>query len=154
VRGYAVLIERIELSMLSRYVVICSLLSLQACTIGVRAYPINKEAQSIGILDVEYTQGLGRGPVTIKLRDGTEVHGNYQTYFRNAPPPTFGALYHSVIRTSEYTLNGKPGIVEASNQNGIHLYCEYFIVIPGNDGTGVCKENGGGLFQILWHNSP
>jgi hypothetical protein len=127
---------------------------LTGCAVGVRAYPVNKEAQKIGILELTYSMGFGDGPVKIKAGDGAVAEGSYKTFHFSSPPSSFGNLYKEFYENSNYKTESAPGFVQAIDKSGRSFYCEYYVNASRNDGTGVCKTNNGAVFQVLFKNLP
>ena len=137
---------------LLRFVTILAI-SLSGCVGSARLYPENEIAQSMGVLEVNFTDdGTGAGEVTAILPDGEVLKGEYYTI--DTSTSGFGTIYSSVygtaFTTQHITPGSQPGVVSMFGNRGTMVQCEYFTSRPWfkSRGAGACKSSKGALYRL------
>jgi hypothetical protein len=112
--------------------------------LNVRLYPVNNEANRIGIVSAVVVDNLnGHGSFTFNY-GGRAMQGEASRVGNDHPG--FGRILSDqsgeVWRTS-----GKRGVANAAAPNGVNAQCEYVLTGPGS-GVGACRMSDGARFQM------
>ncbi|WP_284615554.1 hypothetical protein [Aquabacterium humicola] len=114
-------------------------------TLQARLYPLNKEANTGGLLTAQVVDShTGRGSITLAYRgallqgESTRVDGSHGFY---------GRIHREVLGPSATPTTGRRGIANAYGANGINAQCEY-VVTGASIGTGACLFSDGAKYQM------
>jgi hypothetical protein len=114
-------------------------------TLQARLYPLNKEANTGGLLTAQVVDNhTGRGSITLHYRgallqgESTRVDGTHGFY---------GRIHREVLGPSAVPTAGRRGIANAYGANGINAQCEY-VVTGASIGTGACLFSDGARYQM------
>jgi hypothetical protein len=134
-----------------------AVVSLAACTASGNMFPLNDQAQQLGVPTFEFVrQGIDRGPVTVVMPDGEVLHGRYQV----ARDATFGLGFgkFSSIGTrgavsgfSNATVVGVGGGTAFASVIGpkTTINCQLTVDLGGHGG-GMCATPQGAQYQLMF----
>lgn len=112
--------------------------------LNVRLYPVNAEADRIGMLAAIVVDKLnGHGSFTLNY-DGRVMQGEASRVASDHPG--FGHILSD--SSSEVTrMAGRRGVANAATPHGVSAQCEYVLTGPGS-GVGACRMSDGARFQM------
>jgi hypothetical protein len=99
--------------------------------------------------------GSGKGKVSGVFASGEQFSGRYATIPDGET--SWGSIYASAggqsgsaITTSGRSSNQQRGAAVASGNKGTVIQCEYVVSVWSVTGTGVCKDNYGTLYRLMF----
>ena len=125
--------------------VLIAALALAACAAAGRVYPLNDVASAGPMPVISFVkQGLGRGPITVTLADGTVLHGEYQVTENAALGFGFSGRYSATAVGF-----GSGRHVVASAYGADHrMNCEG-VIDTGGHGSLICESETGADYRVL-----
>ena len=111
-----------------------------------RSYPMDDASLAAGVPTFEFVrQGLGHGPVTVKMPDGEILQGEYQVTNNDAVGIAFAGSH---MATGFASGSGRPVVVNAVGARGTIMNCEGALDIGGH-GALVCQTNHGTKYRVM-----
>src|ERR1700730_7074811 len=138
-------------------------IALSGCASGpqrgaVQFFPVNNEANAIGLLNGEYvTNGVGNGTINTQMPDGELLTGQYSIV--QGGTVGFGNIYASVYgsggaasgfatRRSGTVERGSPGMASLYGNKGTSMQCEFYNDNVTHHGYGGCRTSKGAEFRL------
>lgn len=116
------------------------------CTDQARVFPLDEAAMSAGTPTIEFVrQGMGRGPVKVKMPDGELLEGEYQITENAAAVVGFSGAR---VSTAVGYGSGR-GVVLSANGPRTIMNCEGTADIGGH-GSGTCTTSQGARYRMMF----
>lgn len=128
---------------------------LAGCATTANFYPINPQAEKLGLLHATLHEGmLGAGTMTMTLPSGEVLKGQFSTV--NGPSTAFGSGSASIggitgggFGSMVASPGSRLGFAELMGNKGTTAQCE-FEANPWSHGSGLCKFSNGAEYRVMF----
>ncbi len=117
-------------------------LALCACTDTADMFPINNQAQKLGVPRVEFRRGLPQGPVHVVMPDGEELNGSFRVAVGGGVVTAFG----SGGTATGLATSGGGNFFAAARGPKTTLTCVGNVSF--GHGGGICRTQDGAEYQV------
>ena len=118
------------------------LLVMTACTDTAALFPMNEQAQALGVPRLEFRRGLPHGPVKVTMPSGEVLVGSFQVAVEGA----FATAYGTGGSATAFGVSGGGNFFAAASGPKTTLICRGNVSF--GRGGGECRTQDGAQYQV------